>query len=369
MVKKFYTIIALSLLLSLKNNAQTTFTNTTPILLNDNAMASIYPAAITVSGLTGTISDVKVKINGFTHSYPRDISMVLESPTGQKLLIQADCAENPATNVTYTLSDAGAGYIPQTAGSIANNTTYKSTAYFYGDIFPAPGPVVTYNISAPVVGGTNSTFASTFNGNNANGIWKLWIGDFFSGDNGNIANGWELTVNTNVALPIINNTLYSSCKNNKVLLSWNTFTNIDNTYYVEKKNDKGEFETIATLYANEKNSYTYTDVNSIPTTIYYYRIKSVNEKGDVQYSNIATINCANNAIASIFPNPTTGYLHLHNVEENTSAEIFSLDGRKIKTITSLSENSAISVVDFPSGYYYIHVYSDSKSEKLLFNKQ
>src|SRR4051812_34105625 len=71
---------------------ETVFTNSTPITINDNTTANPYPSTIAVSGLSGTIpttpGSVKVTINGFSHTFPDDVAMLLVGPTGAALLIQ-----------------------------------------------------------------------------------------------------------------------------------------------------------------------------------------------------------------------------------------------------------------------------------------
>jgi subtilisin-like proprotein convertase family protein len=183
----------------------TTFTNASPITINDNSTATPYPSSISVSGLSGTIPStstaVMVTLNGFSHTFPNDVGIVLVGPTGAALLIQDGATDgttgNPASNVTYTVSDSGATQLPSNTG-LVNGTTYKPAAYFTGDSFPAPGPGTTYNSPAPA--GT-ATFASTFGGTNPNGTWSLYIADFAAGDSGSISGGWTLTFDVPAATP------------------------------------------------------------------------------------------------------------------------------------------------------------------------
>ena len=52
--------------------------------------ATPYPSTCVVSGVTGTVSDVNVNINGLTHTYPDDIDMLLVSPDGQNAIFMSD---------------------------------------------------------------------------------------------------------------------------------------------------------------------------------------------------------------------------------------------------------------------------------------
>jgi hypothetical protein len=86
-----------------------------------------------------------------------------------------------ANNANLTFSDGAAGPLPQT-GSLVSGT-YKPTDY---------APVTTFPLPAPV--GPYATTLSTFNGQAANGAWSLYVFDDGTGDQGNFAGGWSLTL-------------------------------------------------------------------------------------------------------------------------------------------------------------------------------
>jgi subtilisin-like proprotein convertase family protein len=176
-------------------SAQTTFTNSTSITINDNAPATPYPSTISVAGLSGTIAaspgSVKVQLKNFSHPYPGEVAMVLVGPTGKAFLIQDSAGDKPMNNVTYTLSDDGATPLPFTGAWTAG--TYKPTAFFNDTVFPAPGPGTNYDAPAPA---GSATFSSVFVGTNPNGDWKLYIVDLDAQDAGSISGGWSLTITT-----------------------------------------------------------------------------------------------------------------------------------------------------------------------------
>ncbi|MBA3353193.1 MAG: hypothetical protein H0U23_12380, partial [Blastocatellia bacterium] len=67
-----------------------------------------YPSNIAVAGL-GTITDVNVRLNGVSHTFPEDIDVLLVSPAGTKLIIQSDAGgATPVTGRTYTLDQTSA---------------------------------------------------------------------------------------------------------------------------------------------------------------------------------------------------------------------------------------------------------------------
>lgn len=176
------------------------FTNPTPIVINERDTATPYPSDINVTGLIGPVLSVKVTLNGFSHTFPDDVGIVLKGPTGAALLIQDGAGDDPdMNNVTYTIADSGATILPNMTAW--GPGTYKPTTYFINDVFPAPGPITAYGSPGPTGGGT-ATFASTFNGTNPNGTWSLFIVDFAAQDSGEIAGGWTLEVTATIGDPL-----------------------------------------------------------------------------------------------------------------------------------------------------------------------
>ncbi len=174
-----------------------TYCNTTAITIPatlDNAAP--YPSAVTVSGVSGTIpaaaGSLQVRLNNFSHTFPDDVGAVLVGPTGAALLLQFGAGDNPdMSNVTYTLSDTGATFLPNATTWVAG--TYAPTTYYLPESFPAPGPGLAY--SSPQGAGT-ATLSSTFGGTNPNGTWNLYVRDFANTDGGSFAGGWCLLLSS-----------------------------------------------------------------------------------------------------------------------------------------------------------------------------
>jgi streptogramin lyase/subtilisin-like proprotein convertase family protein len=160
------------------------------------------PAQINVSGLQGTITDVNVRLTGISHTFPDDMDVILQSPTGQTALVMSDVgsavgsrATNktsyPADGITLTLDDQAARQLSDTNPLVSGiyrptNIIDPNEGTTEGD---APGPFSTNFPSA----------LSTFNGQSANGTWRLWVDD----DNlnakdtaGKVYGGWGLDIST-----------------------------------------------------------------------------------------------------------------------------------------------------------------------------
>jgi subtilisin-like proprotein convertase family protein len=192
-----------SLLRAATPNGIPGFCNSDPITINDggspsspqaiNTEATPYPSTIDVSGLSGFISSLTVSINGFSHSFASDVSVLLVGPTGQKMILFAQASDgSPVSNASLAFSDDATAYLPIDAAIVTGiykptNRTGNNEA---GEVdFPAPAPSST----------PDSPYAATlaaFQGSDPNGIWSLYVVDNASGDSGEISGGWCLTINT-----------------------------------------------------------------------------------------------------------------------------------------------------------------------------
>jgi hypothetical protein len=172
--------------------------NTIPIEI-PGAMgpATPYPSQIPVSGMTGSVADVGVGLNGFVDPGPTgDVGVVLVSPAGRALLLMAG-AGSSATGVDLDLSDHAAGELPG-SGTLASGS-YRPTNLSGTTLdFPSPGPEGSYGNPGPQGDGT-ATFASAFGGDPPNGTWSLYVVDSSAtGSPGSFAGGWRLSLSTAV---------------------------------------------------------------------------------------------------------------------------------------------------------------------------
>jgi subtilisin-like proprotein convertase family protein len=188
----------------------TVFSNASLIRLpsvgNSTGTADPYPSTINVSGLTGGIVKVAVRIKNFQHTRPNDIDMLLVAPSGEKMVIWSDVGGTTSTcsgqcnnsniasqGVTITVDDAAAFSLPTGASPPLASGSFKPANIDSAgaDFFAAPAPSPPYAQPAPV---GSATLASAFNGINPNGTWSLYISDDQSGETGRISEGWDLEI-------------------------------------------------------------------------------------------------------------------------------------------------------------------------------
>lgn len=144
--------------------------------------ASPYPSTISLSGLGTSITDLNIVLNGLSHTYPDDIDMMLVAPNGTtNAVFMSDVGgSTSAVNVNLTIDDEAATQLAD-AGPLVSGT-FRPNNVGTGDTFNAPAPAPSANM-----------VLSTFDGQDPNGTWSLYIMDDASGDSGNLSS-WCLQV-------------------------------------------------------------------------------------------------------------------------------------------------------------------------------
>jgi uncharacterized repeat protein (TIGR01451 family) len=169
------------------------FTNPVAIVIPDHGPATPYPSTISVAGLTGIVSKVAIGLNGLTHSFPHDVSILLAGPSGQKVTALAHVGGGHAvTNLNITLADTALLTLSESGG--LSSGEFKPASFPPAATFPAPAPA-----------GVPAATLSAFNGSAPNGGWSLFVLDDSVGDAGSISGGWTLAVTTvNPVSPVVN---------------------------------------------------------------------------------------------------------------------------------------------------------------------
>ena len=188
--------------------APTTFSNTSAIQIPDSGAANPYPSEIPVQGLSEPITDVNVKLNGFSHGWPDDVAVQVVSPTGTSVLLMSDVGgpplfgDTPVNGINLTLDDEAAN--PLLDNGLLSSGTYKPTkgttpfcnvlehidCFGYVDdpvptSWPSPAPALS----------VSGSLLSGFDGKDPNGTWKLYVIDDTQGAVGTFAGGWSLELN------------------------------------------------------------------------------------------------------------------------------------------------------------------------------
>ena len=132
------------------------------------------------------------------------------------------------------------------------------------------------------------------------------------------------------------------------ILTWNVTNEQNLSYYeLQRSSDGQNFVDVARVNASGNTSYSYTDLPVTYSSVYFYRLKSVDADGQFTYSAIVKIRTSSNAvIAEVSPNPFGDILNLSvDVIDQGNANIIVSDitGRQLinKTASLLSGNNAL----------------------------
>ena len=178
----------------------TRFSNTNGFTIPDSGVASVYPSAINVSGVTGIVSNVTLNISRMYHERTTDLSMLLVGPTGVGVVFLSNVAganptgrnppANDSNNVTFSVTDTAA--FPFDPSFPIWSEVFRPTNLASSNVFPAPAPAGPYATTA----------FSNYNNISPNGTWKLFVNDIVSPGHGSIA-GWSLMITTIPTCPTI----------------------------------------------------------------------------------------------------------------------------------------------------------------------
>jgi subtilisin-like proprotein convertase family protein len=217
------------------------------ITIVDAAPANPYPSVLTVSDLTGTITDVNVTLNGLSHTYPQDVAVLVVPPAGQPVVLMGKTGGSvAANNLRITLDDQAASSLP--ASGALSSGSFKPTSYKSANLFDAPAP-----------GGAYATVLGVLNGQNPNGDWKLFVMDDAIQDIGAINLGWSLAIRTTTSKALAvaprGANLTMSQTANGLVLSVNGTPNVD--YSVQSTSDLTNWSDAGTVTADDNGNAEY----------------------------------------------------------------------------------------------------------------
>jgi subtilisin-like proprotein convertase family protein len=164
------------------------FGNPAAIPIPSVGPSSLYPSDAVVSGVSGSIWEMRVGILGLTHTRPDDIDVLLVSPAGTKVILHSDAGGDTDVSVlSYGIQDDPA--LPD----IPDNAPFIQDAFQRNRDYEAPPDE---SFPAPAPPGPYYTSTSAFRGEDPNGTWSLYVRDDTAGDSGSIGGGFELTLGT-----------------------------------------------------------------------------------------------------------------------------------------------------------------------------
>jgi subtilisin-like proprotein convertase family protein len=135
------------------------------------------------------VVDVDVVLDGFRHTLPDDVNVMIVAPNGRNAIVMSDAgATTDATNLTLRLDDEANQPLPD--GDALSSGRFTPTNHDDG----APDQFLMPDAPTP----SGKVDLSTFNGINPNGTWTLYVYDDNAGDNGAFDGGWSLRIKAKV---------------------------------------------------------------------------------------------------------------------------------------------------------------------------
>ncbi len=130
-------------------------------------------------------------------------------------------------------------------------------------------------------------------------------------------------------LPVQLGSFTVKASNNKVLLDWTTFTELNNKgFAIERSKDGSIFEQIGFVNGkgnnNTLNQYQYID-NSPLQGINYYRLKQIDLDGATTYSDIKSVVFNNKLSVTLYPNPVKNILTIDDNGEQLTGTMMLYD--------------------------------------------
>lgn len=159
-------------------------------------------------------------------------------------------------------------------------------------------------------------------------------------------------------LPVELVSFHAELVDKEVLLSWATASEINNDGFMVQRSEDGiNWDDLGWVEGagNSDELVEYSFVDKFPNrNVNYYRLNQIDMDGKQEYSDIESVFLKMQSGFTVFPNPTSDYIHLahsFDLEEIKSIQIFDVMGRQVKNF-SIS-NSALDVTDISPGQYYL----------------
>lgn len=174
-------------------------------------------------------------------------------------------------------------------------------------------------------------------------------------------------------LPVTYHHITATSFTNYIEIEWVTLSENNNSYFEVQKSTNGkEWRTIevveGALNSYEATSYKAEDY-SLESQMNYYRLKQIDLNGEESISEIvyAMVGSANKDFkVYAYPNPSTDFISINGVEENSEVRILNLQG---ETVLLSNQSKNIPTTGLSAGIYLVQVNSKGKlyQEKIVKN--
>lgn len=149
--------------------------------------------------------------------------------------------------------------------------------------------------------------------------------------------------------------------NTAAMLRWSTATEQNTSYFeVERGADGKNFSPVGRVTAagssTQTNSYSLSDFSPL-AGINYYRLRTVDKDGKVNYSNVSTLHFGNDYSILAYPNPAENEVTVTGVEPGMRIDMLNAAGYLAGSFPVSGNSLTIPVKSFASGLYILQIRS------------
>jgi len=165
------------------------------------------------------------------------------------------------------------------------------------------------------------------------------------------------------ALPVVLKSFTAKKEDSKIVLNWETTSEINNDYFVvERSADALLWSSLATIKgsATTENAQQYKTTDEQPmSNINYYRLKQVDFDKTNSYSRIVSVDMGNFSISNLWPNPVNEVLNITLDKDFQQAdfEITDINGTSVRKLQKVPANNAVKIPvgNLPVGTYFMKI--------------
>jgi CshA-type fibril repeat protein len=176
-----------------------------------------------------------------------------------------------------------------------------------------------------------------------------------------------------VGLPVELVHFQATCQSDYIQIDWTTASEIRNKAFELYKSDNAQDWKFIHTEAGQGDKATETiyAFKDLDKKTGYYRLKDIDEDGIENWSQIIFSDCKNDVSdIQVYPNPASDYIKvIAPISENTTLNILSLEGKIIKTMPLISNQTMVSVKDLVSGIYMIEINGKTSSKTIKIIKK
>lgn len=277
----------------------------------------------------------------------------------------------PPTNCTYIYKEGDTFFTVSWTPSVTVDNTgggltvkhflcYATQSNFSDQICIDVSGLTTYTVTGITPGVTYywRLYAQTYNVGTNDGDWFCGVQPY-------------TTCSLASSLPINLISLNANFDDSKVIVSWASASEINNmSFIIERSTNAKDWQVIGTVNGSGNSNHVieyYFEDNDPVNGVSYYRLKQVDFNGEYTYYGPVSVNCYNieSYELSVYPNPASESIFISgNTDSQAEIVLYNIYGDVMANYISndISVPTAISLVEFEKGFYFVAIKIKEKSK-------